>query len=242
MASLNKLNDIAIQAGKIILAHYNTNCRLENKEDQSPVTLADLEANEYIVGRLKAEFPDIPIVSEEGAKDRKGSDTFFLVDPLDGTKAFINGGGQFTVNIGLVKGFKAFAGVVYIPVKDALYFSDGERSYKNGAPINCRKVPADGMVVVASKSHRSPETDEFIAKLKVKELISAESSAKFCVVAEGLADIYPRFGRTMEWDTAAGQAVLQTAGGKVTHPDGTEFLYGKNDIFENGWFVASSAV
>jgi 3'(2'), 5'-bisphosphate nucleotidase len=239
MASLNKLNDIAIQAGKIILTHYNTNCRLENKEDQSPVTLADLEANEYIVGRLAEEFPDIPIVSEEGAKDRKGSDTFFLVDPLDGTKAFINGGGQFTVNIGLVKGFKAFAGVVYIPVKDALYFSDGERSYKNGAQINCRQVPEGGMVVVASKSHRSPETDEFIAKLKVKELISAESSAKFCVVAEGLADIYPRFGRTMEWDTAAGQAVLQTAGGKVTHPDGTEFLYGKNDIFENGWFVAS---
>jgi 3'(2'), 5'-bisphosphate nucleotidase len=237
LTDIIKLSAIARQAGKLILSHYNTDCRLSNKEDDSPVTKADIEANEYIVNELQRYFPEIPIVSEEGAKDSKGASSFFLVDPLDGTKSFISRSGQFTVNIGLVKDFKAFAGVVYIPVRDIMYFTDGIKAYRNDIEIRCRKAPEDGLTVVASKSHRNQETNDFIEKLKVKELISAESSAKFCVVAEGAADIYPRFGRTMEWDTAAGHAVLKAAGGSVTNPDGTEFMYGKNDIFENGYFI-----
>ena len=238
MGDINKLKDIARQAGKIILSHYNTTLVVENKEDNSPVTLADTEANDYIVEHLATEFPDIPIVSEEGAKDRKGQNNFFLVDPLDGTKGFIRKSGEFTVNIGLIESFRAKAGVIYVPVTDEMYFSDGINSYKNDVQIKCRPMPQDAVVLVASKSHRNQETNDFIATVKTEKIISAASSLKFCMVAEGLADIYPRFGRTMEWDTAAGHAILNNAGGSVTNPDGSEFLYGKNNIFENGYFVA----
>ena len=242
MADINKIIDIARQAGKIILKHYNTDCRLENKEDNSPLTQADIEANQYIEAELARHFPDIPVISEEGAKKPIKSSRFFLVDPLDGTKSFIKGTGEFTVNIGLIEEKRAKAGVIYIPTQDKIYFGDGNTAYKNGAQIWCRKVPQRNVVVVASKSHLDNETKAYIDGLKSKygevQFSSAASSLKFCMIAEGLADIYPRFGRTMEWDTAAGQAIVQSAGGKVTNPDGSEFVYAKNDIWENGNFIA----
>lgn len=242
MGDINKLEAIAIQAGKIILSHYNTNCRLENKEDKSPVTLADLEADKFIVSELNRQFPDIPVVSEEGSKTLPKGDKFFLVDPLDGTKSFIRGDGQFTVNIGLIEAHRAKMGVIYIPVSGDIYSGDGTKAWKNGAEIRCRKLPEDKVVVVASHSHLDSHTKEYIDNLRVKypslEFTSASSSLKFCRLAEGVADIYPRFGRTMEWDTAAGQAILQSAGGKVYTPEGEEFLYFKNAIWENGNFVA----
>ncbi len=212
------------------------------KADDSPVTLADMAANDYIVAELKAHFPDIPIVSEEGAKDRQTSGTFFLVDPLDGTKGFIRGSGEFTVNIGLVKDFKAMAGVIYVPVSGDEYWGDGKKAFKNGKEIRCRHMPDDGVVIVGSRNHMDDETKHYIesqkSKFKDLKLVAAASSLKFCLIAEGAADIYPRFGRTMEWDTAAGQAILQSAGGSVVTPEGAPFTYGKNQIFENGAFVA----
>ena len=241
MAEINRIVELAKQAGKIIMGHYSPTANAllphELKDDNSPVTIADQEANDLIVAGLAKSFPHIPIISEEGEKDRAGASTFFLVDPLDGTKEFIKGTGYFTVNIGLVADYRAYMGVIYAPTTGNCYYTDGKRAYKDGKEIRCRKASDDGLVVVASKSHRSAETDAFIDSLKVKELINAGSSLKLCLLAEGKADIYPRFGRTMEWDTAAGHAIVNAAGGSVRHPDGSEFLYAKNDIFENGYFI-----
>ena len=238
MALINKLAEIATQAGKIILEYYNKDYSTQVKDDNSPVTEADIAANDYIMECLTAEFPDIPIISEEGEHIPQGAGKFFLVDPLDGTKSFIKKSGQFTVNIGLIENQMPTAGVIYVPTDDNLYFTDGKKAKKNGKKIECREIPKQKVVVVASKTHRTSETDEFIEGLNIDKLVSASSSLKFCMVAEGIADIYPRFGRTMEWDTAAGQAILQAAGGEVIHPDGRAFNYAKNDIFENGWFIA----
>ena len=242
MADINKLCDIAKQAGKIILTYYRTDFVTRRKADNSPVTMADTAANDYIVEELTKYFPDIPIVSEEGTHDRKGSDRFFLVDPLDGTSGFTRGKGEFTVNIGLVENFEAKTGVIYIPVTQEMYFGDGKKAWRNGEEIRCRKMPHDGIVVLASKNHRDEETNHFIENLRVKypnlQETSAASSLKFCRIAEGKADLYPRYGRTMEWDTAAGQAILQSAGGSVVTPEGAPFHYGKNQIFENSAFIA----
>lgn len=246
MADINRLCGIAKQAGKIIMTYYRTDFVTRRKSDNSPVTLADTAANEYIVEELTKYFPDIPIVSEEGVHDRKGQSRFFLVDPLDGTSGFTRGRGEFTVNIGLVEDFKAKTGVIYIPVTGEMYSADGKTAWRNGEEIRCRQMPHDGIVVLASKNHRDPETNYFIENLRIAypnlQETSAASSLKFCRIAEGKADLYPRYGRTMEWDTAAGQAILQSAGGSVTHPDGSQFTYGKNDIFENGAFVAKGLI
>ena len=134
--------------------------------------------------------------------------------------------------------YRAYLGVIYAPTTGNCYYTDGKYAYKDGKVIKCRKAPDEGLVVVASKSHRTQETEDFISQLKVKELINAGSSLKLGLIAEGNADLYPRFGRTMEWDTAAGHAIIHAAGGQLTHPDGSEFLYAKNDIYENGYFVA----
>ena len=224
------------------MTYYRTDFVTRRKLDNSPVTLADTAANDYIVAELAKYFPDIPVVSEEGAHDRHGADTFFLVDPLDGTSGFVKGRGDFTVNIGLVEKFEAKLGVIYIPVSDEMYYADGKKAWRNGEEIKCRKMPHDGVLVLASKNHRDAETNHFIENLRVKypnlQEVAASSSLKFCRIAEGKADIYPRYGRTMEWDTAAGQAILQSAGGSVVTPEGEPFHYGKNQIFENGAFIA----
>lgn len=239
MIDIGKLLDITLHAGKVIMGYYESDFSIQVKDDKSPLTSADIAANEYIVNELKKLTPGVGIVSEEGV-EREAGDVFWLVDPLDGTKSFISRNGQFTVNIGLVENGRPGIGAVFAPALDALYYTDGKKAYKREkagmVEIKCRKRPQKP-VVVASLSHRTKETDDFIAGLGAEKLIPAASSLKFCVVAEGLADIYPRFGRTMEWDTAAGHAVLRAAGGRVSTLGGWELAYGKAG-FENPDFVA----
>ena len=239
---INKIVELARQAGKTILEFYDTDYEVETKDDDSPVTQADIAADELICAGLAKIAPEIPIISEEGNKILpEGAQRFWLVDPLDGTKGFISKTGQFTVNIGLIENGKPVLGVIYVPTQDKMYYGiideSGNRAFADEKPISCRKVPPEGMVVVASKSHRCEQTDEFIAKLKVQKFAPAASSLKFCLLAEGAADSYPRFSPTMEWDTAAGHAILLAAGGSMKNPDGTEFQYAKPK-FLNGGFVA----
>lgn len=245
---IHSITTIALQAGDIIMRYYTTeNLDVTRKDDNSPVTQADIAANTHIVEALKQLTPNIPVVAEENTEEVNfscmGADSFWLVDPLDGTKGFIKQSGEFTVNIALIRKGRPVAGVVYVPVTHELYYAGEEnKAYKQlgnqeAIPIHTRHCAEDGAVVVASLSHRTPETDHYIATLKVKSLLPASSSLKFCLVAEGKADIYPRFGRTMEWDTAAGHAVLQAAGGSVRNLNDTDFLYGKPG-FENPHFIA----
>ena len=249
------LNSAAAAAGAEILRIRDQGHDVREKHDSSPVTDADEAGERIILEMLEAATPDIPIVAEEKAAagcmpDDVGS-RFWLVDPLDGTKEFIRGLADFTVNIALVDEGVPAMGVVYAPARGDLYFvcapnkacvrtlgADGKWSADR--PIHVREPRPEGLAIVASKSHRNQETDDFIAKLPVKTLVSAGSSLKFCLVATGDADVYPRLGPTMEWDTAAGDAVLRAAGGTVTTLEGELFHYGKLD-FRNGYFVAKGA-
>lgn len=248
MINIEKILLLAYEAGQIIMRHYGEEKALDivHKHDASPVTEADLDANRHIVAGLAKLTPDIPIISEEGEQNEshRHAPCFWLVDPLDGTKSFIRRTGQFTVNIGLIKRGVPILGVVGIPVQDDYYFTgvDGQAWRRIGETqpqrIKCRSMPARALRVVASHSHRTPETDAFIATLPgVEKLVSAASSLKFCMIAKGEADIYPRFGPTMEWDTAAGHAVLLAAGGGMETPEGRPFQYGKPGYL-NGNFIA----
>ena len=244
---------IAWEAGTVILGHYGGTVETRRKQDSSPVTVADEEAEALILSRLRAHWPEIPVVAEEevaaGRRVMAGRH-FFLVDPLDGTKEFINRNGEFTVNIAEISDGVPVGGVVYAPAQRRMWIGDGI----NGAvslsvrpelkpdlslaiPIRARRAPSDGMIAVTSRSHRDSKTDEYLAHYRIKDFIAAGSSLKFCLVAEAAADIYPRHGRTMEWDTAAGHAVLAAAGGTVTLLDGAPLLYGKPN-YENPYFVA----
>jgi 3'(2'), 5'-bisphosphate nucleotidase len=253
--NLLSLADIAWHAGEIILAHYAAGVEARQKDDKSPVTAADEDAERYILQRLRAEWPDIGIVAEEEAAAGKSSDIgsrFFLVDPLDGTKEFISRNGEFTVNIAEIENGRPVRGVVYIPAKDRLFVGETPGGafeiatqpgtppdFAQAKPIAARAAPADGLVAVASRSHRDYKTEEYLKDFPVKDFAAAGSSLKFCLVATGEADIYPRLGRTMEWDTAAGHAVLAAAGGSVTTIDGRPFTYGKvEEKFANPFFVA----
>lgn len=235
---------IAEEAGRAIMAVYETPFDTRQKGDASPVTDADESAERIILERLNSAFP---VVAEESAAAGKipeiGTGPFWLVDPLDGTREFISRNGEFTVNIALVEGGFPTLGVVLAPALGVAYWAEGlGRAFRRkgaGAiePISvCRPDPA-GLVVVASRSHRDARTDAYLARIKVKDLRSAGSSLKFCLLAEGSADHYPRLGRTMEWDTAAGQAVLAGAGGRVVTFDGAPLVYGKAG-FENPDFIA----
>jgi 3'(2'), 5'-bisphosphate nucleotidase len=237
---------MAERAGGEILSVYESAFRVQSKDDASPVTDADTRAERVILEALAAAAPGIPVVAEESVAAGKLPDIsggrFFLVDPLDGTREFISRNGEFTVNVALVEGARPVLGVVHLPALAATYWSDGTRAWRRrGAEqaiaIACRRPPDDGLVVVASRSHRDARTDEFLAGQQVKQLISAGSSLKLCRVAEGSADLYPRLGRTMEWDIAAGQAVLEAAGGSVRTLDGTPLRYGKPGL-DNPDFVA----
>lgn len=243
---------LAIEAGGKIMEIYNSDdFEVKSKSDDSPVTIADETADAYIFAGLSAAFPDVAIVTEEQS-DTHGFEgkTFFIVDPLDGTKEFIHRRGDFTVNIALVEDGMPTLGVVYAPAKGRLFYTDadGKTFEEMGAhdseivgelkPISVSTPDNSALIVVASKSHLTQETKDYIAKYNVADSASAGSSLKFCLVATGEADIYPRVGRTMEWDTAAGQAVLQGAGGKVVRFDNHQQLtYGK-PIFENPFFIA----
>ncbi len=242
---------VAEQAGAAILAIYNSDFEVRGKEDSSPVTDADEQAEKLILAELARLAPEIPVVAEESAAAGNLPDItggcFFLVDPLDGTKEFIGRNGEFTVNIALIEGGRPTVGVVHLPARDETYWSPGDgtawrrRGSGQAEPIACRKPAADGLVVVASRSHRDAKTDAYLEDLQVKELVSAGSSLKLCRVAEGAADMYPRLGRTMEWDIAAGHAVLAGAGGTVTTLDGAPLTYGKDGL-DNPFFVARGLV
>lgn len=249
-ALIDRLMDIAKQAGARILEIRDAGVTVESKADKSPVTQADREAEEIIVQAIKHDVASaFPIVSEEafsrGDIPEVAGTPFWLVDALDGTKEFIKGGVDFTVNIGLIEHTRPVLGVVHVPVSKVTYWGSREGSYclEAGAEprrIECRPAPADGLVALVSRSHRTPEVDEFLAGLNIKEEISAGSSLKFCEVARGVADIYPRLGRTMEWDTAAGHAVLRFAGGQVKNIDGADLGYEKPG-FENPHFIAAGS-
>lgn len=258
---LDRLVESALEAGEAILGIYGSpESGFRTKDDGSPVTDADAAAEKLILARLRSAFPDIPVVAEEetaaGGKVAAAA-TFFLVDPLDGTKEFLNRNGDFTVNIALIEDGAPTLGVVYAPAHGLIYagaVGQGARMAdvkhgKAGAwrPIATREAPSAGLAVVASRSHLSPETKDFIARFKVADMVSAGSSLKFCRVASGEADLYPRLGRTMEWDTAAGDAVLRAAGGRVYTMDGELLRYGKRNQaddadYANPWFVAAGRI
>lgn len=259
---MNSLLKIAItasiEAGREIIKVYNTNFDVEYKEDSSPLTVADRNAHEKIMEYLMG--TDIPVLSEEGKtipyEVRKNWDSLWIVDPLDGTKEFIKRNDEFTVNIALIQNNKPVLGVVYAPVLDELYFGDiNQGSYKvvSASEIDYNelynnRLPSfsekDYYGVVASRSHLSEKTEEFINNLKEIhnniKIISRGSSLKLCMIAEGMANQYPRLGPTMEWDTAAGHAVVIASGGKVLQaPEyGNELVYNKKNLL-NPWFVAS---
>src|SRR5689334_13137261 len=252
---LRALARIAHQAGAIVMRHYEEGAPARKKSDQSPVTDADEAAEAFILAELGISFPGIAVVAEEevaaGRLPAIGR-RFFLVDPLDGTKEFVSRNGEFTVNIAEIESGIAVRGIVYAPAKDRLFAGENPGSafeiatrvdalpdFDGMRPIAVRAAPRDGLIAVASRSHRDKKTDEYLAHYPVKDFITAGSSLKFCLVAAGEADIYPRHGRTMEWDTAAGHAVLLAAGGSVKQLDGSPFLYGKTaDEFANPFFVA----
>jgi len=245
---------IAIEAGRQILDVYERHFDVNSKDDGSPVTDADHAAHEVIIARLKVLTPDIPILSEESAKieysERAGWQRFWLVDPLDGTKEFVNRNGEFTVNIALVDDGAPVLGVVYVPVTGVCYLAvRGQGAWKETGgcdrqPIHARSYHGGRATVVASRSHRGEAVDRFLDNLKACEgeydTESLGSSLKLCRVAEGAADVYPRLGPTSEWDTAAAQCVVETAGGRVTDLDGNALLYNKPNIL-NPWFLVTGA-
>ena len=251
---------LAIAAGKKIMAIYHGGFEVAEKADMSPVTYADQASEEIILDGLRAAFPDIPCVAEEeaaaGVLPSNVDASFFLIDPLDGTKEFVNRRTDFTVNIALVRNGVPEIGVVYAPGSgrffsgrpgraEAVELADGENiTARRRISVRAGTSP---LTIVASRSHRTPETDSFIRKFDAAEIVSVGSSLKFCLLASGEADIYPRFGRTMEWDTAAGDAVLRAAGGSTSTVDGKPLRYGKRNQpddtdFANPFFVAVGGV
>ncbi len=243
---------LAIEAGEKIMEIYQSeDFDVKVKSDDSPVTAADEAADTIIAAGLRAAFPDLPLVTEEQADSHSAQgDTFLIVDPLDGTKEFIHRRGDFTVNIALVENGVPTRGVVYAPAKQRMFYTlaDGQSVEETGTflpesagpnrPIHVSEPDNDALMVVASKSHRDQATDDYIGKYSVKDMKSAGSSLKFCLVATGEADLYPRVGRTMEWDTAAGHAVLAGAGGHVVRfDDHRPLVYGKTG-YANPFFVA----
>ena len=252
---VEKMCSAAILAGtKIMDVYSKEEIGVETKGDDSPITLADRLADRVIGEILKLNFPDIPIISEEGHCDLKSvmGEIYFLVDPLDGTKEFIKKTGEFTVNIALIVNAKAELGVVYVPVTGELYYRDlngasylehyvGNNQFLgNRTPISCRAADRENLSVVKSVSHSNPETEAYIAQYAPKKSESAGSSLKFCLIASGVADLYPRLGRTMEWDTGAAHSVLKGAGGNVWRLDTLQELsYGKRGM-DNPFFVAAT--
>ena len=251
---MQSLIDLSIVAGREIMAIYATDFSAKAKGDLTPVTEADEAAERIILAGLAKMESAIPVISEEAASAGKipeASSRFFLVDPLDGTKEFISKNGEFTVNIALVENGVPVMGVVYAPALKRIFWGESGVGAAEGktdgdtasgwSALRVRNLPADGATVVASRSHRDAATEDYLKTVKVKSLCSAGSSLKFCLVAAAEADLYPRFGRTMEWDTAAGHAVLLAAGGKVMTVDGPELTYGKRQRgYDNPGFIASA--
>ena len=246
---------LALAAGARALEIYAGDFKTDAKDDASPVTEADRAGEAIILAGLEKLSARTPVLAEERASEEGApadmGEVFFLVDPLDGTREFVSRTGEFTVNIALSLYGRPVCGVVYAPALGKLYYgAQGAGAWRANvddtgamgprAPIAARPVPERGLVAVASRSHRSPETDAYLETLNVADFAAAGSSLKFCLIAEGRADVYPRFGRTMEWDTCAGQAVLEAAGGAVlAHPEGGPLAYGKAARdYDNPFFIA----
>ena len=247
---LEPLCSVAREAGSAILKIYATDFDVRHKADRSPVTDADLQAERIIVAALSELTPEIPIVSEEAASESETpsiGDLFWLVDPLDGTREFVRRSGEFTVNIALVQQRRPALGLIYAPALGRLYAgadsfgsffeSDGQRRR-----IECRRPSPEGLAVVTSRSHQDPASwGVLLGARSVASRLTAGSSLKFGLVASGEVDAYPRTGRTWEWDTAAGHAIVAAAGGRVTCADGAELHYGKPN-FVNAAFVARGLI
>ncbi len=246
-----ELAEICEAAAALILPLWRSGLAVDHKSDESPVTEADRQGEALILKRLAERFPDVPVVSEEDASEFGAPEAigprFFLVDPLDGTKAFVRGNPHFTVNIGLVENGRPVAGAVSAPPSGETWYTAGDgvlKRLKGVAPRPVRARPwPDGAAIALISHTMKPETaDKLAAEYGFHLREPMDSSIKLCRIAEGSADIYPRHGPTMEWDTAAGHAVLEAAGGRFTTPDGQPFLYGKaHEGFRNGWFVARGA-
>lgn len=247
MPPLDEIVAIAHRAGEAIMAVYATDFAHETKADDSPVTAADLAAEAVIEAALAGLTPDIPIVAEEAAAQGRAPTgalpRFWLVDPLDGTREFLNRNGEFTVNIALIEDGRPVLGVIHAPALGLTctgIVGDGATRVRDGGPVErlgVRPPPDEGLTIVASRRHGDPAAiDRLLAGQPVVARKSVGSSLKFCLVASGEADVYPRFGRTMEWDTAAGHAILRAAGGRVTDESGADLTYGKPG-FENPAFI-----
>ena len=241
---------LAVQAGNAILEVYATDFDVQSKSDKSPLTQADLASNRRIVAGLAELTPDIPIISEESGlpefDERRQWDCYWLIDPLDGTKEFVNRNGEFTVNIALIKSNQPVFGVVHVPVQNKTYIGcEGRGSeLRDGGQVVAIRVANSSSVpvrIVGSRSHRGSSLDAFLEKLGGSDMVPMGSSLKFCTVAEGKADIYPRLGPTSEWDTAAAQAVVEQAGGQVLELDGKPLSYNKKSDILNPWFVVIGA-
>ena len=245
---------LALEAGDKIMQVYNgPDFEVRSKSDASPVTEADEAADAIISAGLRAAFPDVVLITEEQADSHAlTASTFLIVDPLDGTKEFVQRRGDFTVNIAYVENGVPVRGIVYAPAQGRLFYTlaDGQSVEETGAfsktavgpltPVSVSTPDNAALMVVASKSHRDAATDDYISRYAVKDMKSAGSSLKFCLIATGEADLYPRLGRTMEWDTAAGDAVLRGAGGHVVRfDDHRPLVYGKPG-WDNPFFIAFS--
>ncbi len=252
---VNRLDEIVAiceAAHEVILPYWRSDLEIESKADDSPVTQADKAANTFIETALKKLAPEIPVVSEEGTQQALDENaTFWLVDPVDGTKSFIRGDDEFTVNIALIENRRAILGVLGVPAQGNIYKAAlGHGAWKKpvgDAPWEAIKVSqtqkTEPQRVMSSQSHRSPSLEAWLEEqsVTVKERVGASSALKFGLIAEGAADIYPRMGPTMEWDTAAGHCLIEAAGGTLTQLDGSAFLYGKA-TYLNGGFIARGAV
>jgi 3'(2'), 5'-bisphosphate nucleotidase len=246
-ALLEPVIGIALDAGRAILDVYESDFAVELKDDRSPLTKADRAAHTVIVEGLARLNPKLPVLSEESAQseivNRRQWERFWLVDPLDGTKEFIKRNGEFTVNIALIDGHEAVLGVVFAPVLDTVYAgATGHGAFRQAGatrtPIGVRHPAAEPLRVVGSRSHASPELAAFLATLGPHELKPMGSSLKICLVAEGEADLYPRLGPTSEWDTAAAQAVLISAGGSMINLEGQPLTYNARESLLNPHFLA----
>ncbi len=249
---LEDIKSIALDGGAITLEYFQSDIDVEQKGDESPVTIADQKAEEFILKQLDDRGYTFPIIAEESVAagnipDISEDSFFWLIDPLDGTKEFISGCGEYTVNIALVSRSGPVLGAVYCPAKGELYAGHGEGTAtlkKTGGeevPITIRPFPEEGLTVVSSLRHGDTEKmDAFLKDYTIVEHAARGSSLKICLIASGAADIYPRFGPTYEWDIAAGDAVLRSAGGAIYRPDGTLMTYGK-ERFWNAEFVATSS-
>ncbi|HVC38082.1 MAG TPA: 3'(2'),5'-bisphosphate nucleotidase CysQ [Gammaproteobacteria bacterium] len=245
---LEPLLDIAQTASRRILEIYAADFTVATKSDQSPVTTADMAAHEIIVKGLQRLTPDLPVLSEESGQipfsERRSWGSYWLVDPLDGTKEFISRNGDFTINIALIQNHAPVVGVVHIPVENLGYYGVvGAGAYRRKSnaiqeSIHVQPLKSNRARVVASRSHRGELLDGYLEKLGAHEIVSRGSALKFCLVAEGAADVYPRLGPTSEWDTAAGHAVLLAAGGQVINVDGSPLRYNAKESLLNPHFIA----